>query len=167
MILRKIGEVDLDRILLELESKNLLTHMRTDLQKQCADEYRTPNTANPQEAADYDFTDLVYDLPYVNSIIQKYHLSRTRVLGIQRSVCYSYHKDSMPRVHIPLITNDKCMFIVDDQVMRMPADGSVYWLDTMQMHTALNANLDEFNRFHIVGNMTSYYFNPKNSSTFE
>jgi hypothetical protein len=45
------------------------------------------------------------------------------------------------------------MFIIDGEVITLPADGSVYWVDTRLMHTALNANREQFIRTHIVGNV--------------
>lgn len=61
---------------------------------------------------------------------------------------YSYHADFTPRLHIPIQTNDDCMFIVDDHVYRMPDVGSVYFLNTTLKHTALNLGHDE--RIHLV-----------------
>ena len=96
---------------------------------------------------------LYKDMPYTNSLLKKYEMSRTRVMTINQKECYSYHYDLTPRIHIPLTTNEKCMFIIDDKVFRLPADGSIYFVDTTLYHTALNANRDVFKRTHIVGNI--------------
>ena len=48
--------------------------------------------------------------------------------------------------------NDACLFI-DGKVYKLPADGSVYLVDTTLYHTALNANREQFIRTHIVGNV--------------
>ena len=63
--------------------------------------------------------------------------------------CYSYHKDPTKRIHIPLITNDKCFMVIDDIVHRYPADGNYYISDTTKMHTAVNGSWED--RVHIVG----------------
>ena len=63
--------------------------------------------------------------------------------------CYTYHQDWSKRLHIPLITNENCFFIIDDKVSRHPADGRSYIVDTTKMHTFVNASLE--NRIHIVG----------------
>jgi len=39
--------------------------------------------------------------------------------------------------------------IVDDQLHRLPADGSIYIIDTTKNHTAVNASRED--RIHIVG----------------
>jgi len=74
---------------------------------------------------------------------------RTRVMMMKPHRCYSYHKDPTPRIHIPLITDEKCMLIVDDKVIRLPADGNYYKIDTTLYHTALNGSNIE--RIHLVG----------------
>ena len=74
-------------------------------------------------------------------------------MSLKRGMCYSYHYDLTPRVHIPLTSNEKCMFIIEDKVYRLPADGSVYFVNTKLFHTALNANREDFERTHIVGNV--------------
>ena len=88
---------------------------------------------------------------YTNTIIMELGLCRTRVLRMKPKTCYSYHRDPSKRIHIPLITNEKCMFIIDDVVHRYPADGNYYEVDTTLWHTAVNASLEE--RIHIVGCM--------------
>ena len=39
-------------------------------------------------------------------------------------------------MHIPLVTNENRFMIVDDQLHRLPADGSIYIIDTTKNHTA-------------------------------
>ena len=31
--------------------------------------------------------------------------------------CLTYHKDSTPRLHVPIVTNEDCFMIVDDKVL--------------------------------------------------
>ena len=50
---------------------------------------------------------------------------------------YTYHQDYTKRFHIPLITNDNCFFVVDDKIVRYPADGNYYIVDTE--HKSLKA----------------------------
>ena len=61
---------------------------------------------------------------------------------------YSYHVDMTKRIHIPLRTNDDCMFMVEDNVYKMPELGQAYMLDTTHKHTALNLSWE--NRVHAV-----------------
>lgn len=86
---------------------------------------------------------------YTNSVIMSLGLYRTRLIKMKPKTCYTYHRDPSQRVHIPLVTNEKCMFIIDDQVYRYPANGNWYQIDTTQWHTAINASWEE--RIHIVG----------------
>ena len=101
------------------------------------------------EHKEEDFTEFLFDLPYTNSILEKEGMFRTRVMKLKPKSCYTYHKDPTKRKHIPLVTNYNCFFVVQDEVVRMPANGSVFILDTTKMHTALNASRKE--RIHIVG----------------
>lgn len=85
----------------------------------------------------------------VDDVNKKYNITRVRFMrmsDIKRA--YSYHYDQTPRLHIPLKTNDKCMFLVEDTIVRMPEEGALYWLDTTKIHTALNLSWEE--RIHIV-----------------
>jgi len=92
----------------------------------------------------------IYDLPYTNSLLEKYHMQTARIMHLYPKECYSWHHDTSPRIHFPLITNDKCLFILEDKVYSM-ATGNAYYVDTRKKHTALNGNRKDFNRYHIVG----------------
>ena len=93
----------------------------------------------------------IFDMPYINSIIKEHNLYRVRIMKLKSKRCYTYHYDLSKRFHIPLITNDKCFFIVDKKVIQFPADGNYYILDTTKMHTAINASKED--RIHLVGNL--------------
>ncbi len=97
--------------------------------------------------SDYDI--LAYDIPYTNSVITDLGMYRSRVMRMKPKTCYSYHRDATQRVHIPLVTNDKCFFVIDDEIKRCPADGSHYLIDTRKLHTFVNASREE--RIHIIG----------------
>lgn len=78
-----------------------------------------------------------------------YGVCRARILMMDPARrAYSYHVDFTPRLHIPIQTDDDCMFIVDDVVYRMPEVGHVYYLNTTLKHTALNLGRNE--RIHLV-----------------
>ena len=86
----------------------------------------------------------------VDDVNRKYNTTRVRFMNMDpgEKRAYSYHCDETPRLHIPLKTNSKCMFLVEDVVYRMPEEGALYWLDTTKIHTAMNLSWD--NRIHIV-----------------
>ena len=88
------------------------------------------------------------------TLINKYNLYRTRFLWVNPMSCYSLHKDTTPRIHIPLITNPSCYFVFKEDISsqgiikHLPI-GSVYWTDTTTLHTFINCS--EKPRLHIVG----------------
>lgn len=89
-----------------------------------------------------------------------YELSRSRLFSlIERE--YSIHRDPSKRVHLPITTNETCMFSFydDDENLlhteHLPADGSVYIVDTTYKHKA--GNLSSTPRIHFVGSIK----NPK------
>lgn len=77
---------------------------------------------------------------------------RARIMLMAPGAKYSVHRDPTPRVHIPIITNDLCRFrfpdLGNEYADYMPADGSVYWVDTRKMHTFVNDS--DQTRIHIV-----------------
>ena len=96
-----------------------------------------------------DFDTPIFDIPYINSIIKDLNLYRTRVMNMKSKSCYTIHRDWTKRIHIPVITNEHCFLIVNNEIKHYPADGNHYLVDTTQLHTAVNASRE--NRIHIVG----------------
>lgn len=112
---------------------------------------------NPNEKLKWaeQFTELCFpQLHYTNSIISKLKFFRTRVMKMKPKTCYSYHTDLTIKVHIPLITNNDCFFLIEDEVFRLPADGNHYVVDTRKRHTFVNASFEE--RIHIVAHSWEY-----------
>jgi hypothetical protein len=142
--------VDIERILLELEQ---LPEYDTQIGLQTVpgitDPFYATGRITDKEHKETDFTEFLFDLPYTNSILKENKVHRARVMRMKPKTCYTYHQDWTKRLHIPLITNDSCFLIVDKEVMNLPADGSIYIIDTTKFHTAVNASLEE--RIHIVG----------------
>jgi len=83
----------------------------------------------------------------INQIQKQYHVYRGRFMLSQHKTCLTYHTDPSPRLHIPIYTNDDCMMIIEDQVVRLPF-GQTYVVDTTLKHTALNAS--KHKRTHLV-----------------
>lgn len=88
-------------------------------------------------------------LIYTNQILTDLGMYRSRVMKMRDRTCYSYHVDPTGRIHIPLKTNENCFFVIEDEVVRLPANGSSYFIDTTKKHTFVNASFEE--RVHIVG----------------
>jgi len=143
--------IDIDKILLEFE---ILPEYDTQISLQtvegCDDYfYGTGKLTTLNDNKEKDFVIPLFDMPYTNSIIKDLGMFRTRVMRMYSNTCYSYHKDPTMRIHIPLITNDKCFMVIDDEVIRYPADGNYYVADTTKIHTAINGSPEE--RIHIIG----------------
>jgi hypothetical protein len=64
--------------------------------------------------------------------------------------CYSIHKDDNPRLHIALKTTKQARFIftTPPEIIHIPADGHVWWVDTRNEHTAINGSLES--RVHLL-----------------
>jgi hypothetical protein len=150
--IRIIGKVNIDKIKEELQSLKISAQF--SLQGKSKDDFDSSTSYDYSLRADEDeFVYPLYDLPYTNSVLKEYSMFRTRVMKMIKGTSYGIHVDNTPRIHIPLETNKNCLFIIDDVVYRMPADGSVYFTDTTKPHTAINANTNRFIRTHIVGNI--------------
>jgi hypothetical protein len=81
-------------------------------------------------------------------------IRRTRIFVIDpKSNPYPVHRDPTPRIHIPIETNDRCRFYShnprEEPAEYMPADGSIYLVDTRINHTFKNESNQR--RVHIVG----------------
>jgi len=85
-------------------------------------------------------------------IIQEYKLVRTRFMWVNGMSCYSVHRDLSPRIHVPIITNPECYFVIKQGtqglIEHLPA-GKVYWTDTREYHTFMNCSAEP--RLHLIG----------------
>ena len=101
-----------------------------------------------------EFVYPILNIPYTNSLLKELNMFRTRVLIMGPQSCYSYHKDPTERIHIPLETNRKALFIVDKLVYtgKDIIAGSCYKFDTRKMHIAVNGHRIK-TRIHIVGSV--------------
>lgn len=166
--IQKIGEIDLVRLMKEIG------HIKKPVEGPRQVPFQKKKDAGSGEDSlgtsfilrtdEYDYDTLIYsddEFPYLNSIITEYKMLRTRKMFMQEKFNYAWHIDNSPRIHIPLHTNEHCMWIIrdghndeEDKIYRIPADGGVYLIDTTVPHTFLNANADPFMRTHIVGATT-------------
>lgn len=90
------------------------------------------------------FKDTVFE-----NIIKKYCLKRTRLMWLEPYSCYSMHRDTTIRIHIPIITNPNCYFVFKTgDVVYLPPD-NVYQVTTTEPHTFINCS--DYSRLHLVG----------------
>lgn len=83
------------------------------------------------------------------SIIKKYYLKRTRLMWIDPYSCYSMHRDTTVRIHIPIITNPNCYFVFKTgEIVHLPPN-MVYQVNTTKLHTFINCS--DYSRLHLVG----------------
>ena len=113
---------------------------------------------NPTETGflqEKDFTELNSELKgtyleeVYNILSQHYSFGRMRLMKLTGRKCMSLHVDGEKRIHVPIITNENCLMIVDNEVCHLPADGNAYLVDTTKVHTALNSN-QNFDRIHLL-----------------
>lgn len=90
------------------------------------------------------FKDTAFD-----NLIKKYKLFRTRLMWVGPYACYSMHKDTTSRFHLPLITNPECYFVFRKGLIKHLSVGHCYHVDTKQYHTFMNCS--DQHRLHLVG----------------
>ena len=141
--------IDIERILLEMQ---ILPEYKTQLALQKAPGSKLSGEGTLSDLDDVTenmFTEFIYNMKYTNSILKEHNVYRARLMKLKPRTNYTYHQDYTKRFHIPLITNDKCFFVIDDEVIRYPADGNYHIVDTTKFHTAINGSIED--RIHIIG----------------
>ena len=75
---------------------------------------------------------------------------RARIMLAREKGCYSIHRDFSPRLHLPLITNTQCNFLITEPLtmFHLPADATTTWVDTTKHHTFMNGSTEK--RLHLV-----------------
>lgn len=112
---------------------------------------------NPKGYTDIDFDRWIDNTEVMQEIANDLKIrkrGRVRILLMTRQTCYTYHSDlDSYRVHIPLVTNDKCFMVIDGECWHLPL-GNAYLVNVGLMHTAVNASTE--NRIHIVSSGPPY-----------
>ena len=83
-----------------------------------------------------------------NKISKFFVLGRVRVLCLEPRKSLSYHRDPEPRIHLPIISNPGALTIVENFCTYLPANGSLYWMETTKYHSVMNGG--EEPRIHLV-----------------
>jgi len=101
---------------------------------------------------DFDVTCDIFKNTIFDELIQKLkdkniQVTRGRFMLMLHKQCLTVHKDPSPRLHIPIYTNENCMMIFGEKVIKLPF-GKTYYVDTTIPHTALNASKDP--RVHLI-----------------
>ena len=104
---------------------------------------------NKGDERDYTNLNPLFANTLFESFINEYKLVRARLMWVGPYACYSMHRDSSPRVHIPLITNPDCYFVFKQgAVVHLSAD-KVFRVDTTRFHTFMNCSNQP--RLHFMG----------------
>jgi hypothetical protein len=103
------------------------------------------------DKVEHTYTVPLFDIPYINSIMKEHKLTRTRLMRMKPKACYLWHNDLTQRLHIPIVTNEHCFLLLDNDRIHIPATGEAYVIDTRKKHTALNCSKED--RTHIVGGL--------------
>jgi len=61
-----------------------------------------------------------------------------------------------PRIHVPIITNEGCKMVIEDEAFHMPANGSAYVTDNTKYHNFFNGS--EIDRVHLVATMLRPFY---------
>ena len=117
----------------------------------------THDYSNLRLLGEKDFTQFIEEMSHTyfyevyNKLSIDYKIGRVRLMRMKAKTCLTLHSDWQKRIHIPIITNEKCKLVVNNTVYHLPADGFAYVVDTTQEHTAFNASTHE--RIHLLFNL--------------
>lgn len=92
---------------------------------------------------------------YLEELIKKHNSYRTRIMILDPRKCYSVHRDTSPRLHIPIITNMQSWMVWPhhNTTVQLHA-GVIHWVDTTKHHTFFNGDLT-LRRIHVIMNVGS------------
>lgn len=158
-MIKCISHITLENILTEyFQLESNITWSLGNHGKQCSLQY---------QEGDNPFTSVTDDLPnftnpkitinpfFIGSIFEKIILDNkwknTRLMWLNSKSCYRFHKDPVPRHHIPLITNNQCFLIFKSGLIKHLASGFLYYVDTRLDHSAMNGGNEP--RLHLIGDV--------------
>ena len=83
-------------------------------------------------------------------IIKDFNLVRSRLMLLEGKTNYTVHRDVSWRLHIPIVTNPKCIMVWPDHNEHFyMEEGKVYKINTTEKHTMINGSTN--NRVHFIG----------------
>ena len=85
-----------------------------------------------------------------NVLRKNYNVGRVRLMKSPPKTCLSWHVDDTKRIHYPIVTQEGCFMLIEDEVKHLTQH--TWWLtNTLVKHTALNASLED--RIHLVATL--------------
>lgn len=152
-------KIDLDRLAQEAEKlawdpETRLFRNQTSVQNSDGGEDYLEGTGSKPGMTDDRWNNLRSDLhgtwweTFFSSL--PWPVYRTRVMIMEPRSCYSIHSDTSPRLHIAIKTRPQAKFLFTDppELLHIPSDGFIWWVDTRCEHTAINASLEH--RWHLL-----------------
>ena len=82
----------------------------------------------------------LYENTLFDQILSEHEGYRARLMNINPKTAYSVHTDPRPRYHLALDTNPNAFFVfpIHQEIVHIPEDGYVYWINTTMAHTFVN-----------------------------
>ena len=163
-----IKEVDVDRIRSEIESEGIIDRIKEVAKDEHVHKYNDhfslqgygfgekPEYSgySSQLLASIGLTDDKVINPvfpkctYINDLMSSLNMFRTRVMVMRTQSCLPRHCDNHPRIHIPVWSYQGCFMVVKNKTHYLnPCQA--YFVNTTNMHTAMNCNITQ-NRVHII-----------------
>lgn len=85
----------------------------------------------------------IYDLLHYNFIP-----GRIRFIKTKPRTCMGWHKDPIPRLHYPIVTEPGCVMVIEDEVYHLPLNKWTKAFTHKGNHTIANGGHDD--RIHLV-----------------
>lgn len=101
------------------------------------------------EETNYNKLNPIFQNTIFDDIIKEFNLYRSRLMWVLPRSCYSFHRDTYQRIHIPIITNEDCYFLFRSGTMRNLTVDKIWLTDTRLTHTFINTS--NYERLHFVG----------------
>ena len=137
-------------------------HPWTKLCKWTYRECKDRKFLNPACDCFWAFDSFCFDLPYTNSVLQNLGMFKSFIGIVPPLFAIENHQDPVGKLHIPLESNDGVYFSLDCNTknhdsektltrtsVHLPADGSVYYVNTRKWHSVVN--MSPKYRMHIAG----------------
>jgi hypothetical protein len=123
---------------------------QTGVQYRQGEDVWTSAVGKPQRPEhQYTLLNPAFEGTLIAGLIEKYQMFRTRLMWVNPMSCYSMHRDSTLRIHIPLISNPSCYFVFLENRPQYLPPGYAYKVDTREYHTVINCS--DKPRLHLVG----------------
>jgi len=161
-LIRKLKQIDSSIILEEYqrlendiiwETKDPRTRQSSVQHKEGEDPFLSSCLSLPKGNIEkhYNILNPYFKDSIFEEIINEYNLYRCRLMWVHEKSCYTIHKDSSKRIHLPIITNESCYFLFVEPELSMHhlEVGYVHLVDTTYKHTFCNFSF--FNRLHFLG----------------